>query len=137
VNIVKAIIRSDGGVNFLMTNYSLMKVFKVALRKLHADPYFPQSETKEKQEKFFNTVFGTEDFGGLSLSDIRPFSASLVYLIEKLKDYMNLVNRFFNSLSWQDSDQALIRCLVQLRQDIHSSVVHTYVFGYHNRSSIL
>jgi hypothetical protein len=134
---MKAIIRADGGVNFLMTNYNLMKVFKVALRKLQADPYFPQSETKEKEETFFNKIFGGEAFKNLSLSDIRPFSASLVTLIEKLKDYMNLVNRFFNSLSWQDSDQALIRCLVQLRQDIHSSVVHTHVTASHPRSSIL
>jgi hypothetical protein len=145
LNILRSLLRADGGINFLLVNYHSLSLLKTSLENFDSSSVY-ESEARDRvgwqptgdgkaslqelNSRFLAQMLGNRPFKEVSLAEVAPFSKFTVDLLDSLRDLTNLLNRFFASLYALSDDQSLIAYLSGLAQGITATEFSPRVFHF-------
>ena len=109
MNLFRIILHSDGGPNFLLTNYDTLVLLKKSLVG------FSQDFASEKlDDSFFAHMLDNHPFEDIRRNSFGSYAFSLNSLLETIRNLTNTMNRFFSSLYSLSEDHLLIKSLAEL-----------------------
>jgi hypothetical protein len=128
LNILRTILHSDGGVNYILANYETICLLKTCLDHIY-NTYLEGNDDLEHDQneidpRFATYMFGNREFPAINSDQISSFSRSTVLVVDILRDLVTIVNKYFSSLYSLSDDQSIISHLVSIASSISHSWHH-------------
>lgn len=145
LRILRVILQSDGGINFMLLNYHTLSHLKqsfdnystICLGEHEAYRHYGSStrqdhkgNDEELRSRFLAHILGDQELVSISQAELPKLAIYTIELMDSLRDLTILLNRYFSSLYALSDDQSLIANLSGLAQGLHSSIYSTRVFHF-------